>query len=335
MEAFAIACVAALFLLLVGILVFKPRRAPVASEARPARAIRLLKTPEPAVRGKLLLEREEWGRLPFWIWQDRKPFGPMPALDKDPLFLDNDDPCLLPLLPPLRQAHGSGAAVILAGGNYEILTPAEAEPVAKWVVGALSIPACVLKYRLLPKHGLAEMVEDLGAAVLEARRLSGGGPVVTIGFSAGAHLSAVGCAAAASADAKERRPDAQVLVYPSLDATEWLDARTACFFRADVASPQVRSLAEGPGSLEKLLAPGPAFVAPPPTFLVASVADGTCHPERHADAYCRAARRAGAELRYMRADFGRHGFGFQDVWTKPCIRWLRDQGFGPAPGEGK
>jgi len=157
---------------------------------------------------------------------------------------------------------------------------------------------------------------------------------VTAGFSAGAHLSVVGCAAAAGADAGGR-PDAQVLAYPSLDASEWQDAQTACFFRTDVSSPQVRSLLQGPGSVEKMLASGPAFVKPPPTFMVASTFDGVCHAESHGDPYCRAARRAGADMLYMRGPFGFHGFGLQDFWARPCVRWLQDRGFGPGAAEGK
>lgn len=290
-----------------------------------AEAIRLLKTAEPKDKGKYLIDESMWPHLPPWVFMDRQPYGALPSLSEDPLFRDNDDPSLLPWLPRAPRLPSRGAALIVPGGNYETLSPGEAEPVAQWVVSSLSIPAYVLKYRLLPTHNLDDMLQDFRNGLREVRRLSSGGPVVTFCFSAGAHLSAAACAAEVS---ERDRPDAQVFAYPSLDAEEWLDVRTAGFFRSDVASEQVRSLVQGPGRLEKMLKPGPAFVCPPPTFMVASTLDGVCHAENHGDLYCQAARRAGGEMVYMRAPFGYHGFGLMDIWTRPCVRWLQDLGFG-------
>lgn len=151
---------------------------------------------------------------------------------------------------------------------------------------------------------------------------------MAIGFSAGGHLVALGSAGGVSKVGA--RPDAQVLVYPSIEPDEWLDEEMAGFWDVNVTSPQVRSLMAG---REKLVA-GPAFVAPPPTFLVASTEDECCPPEKHSGPYAAAARAAGtAALDYLVDDFGCHGFGLKDFWTGRCVRWLEGRGFG-RPAEG-
>merc|ERR1712048_225483 len=93
--------------------------------------IRLLTT-APPVRPSPLLDSSQWYKVPEWISRNRGTWGRFPTLDKDPLFQDKGDPRLLPFLPPAAKPQGRGAVLICPGGNYEFLTPDEAEPVARW-----------------------------------------------------------------------------------------------------------------------------------------------------------------------------------------------------------
>lgn len=355
-------------------------------------------TPQkPSPNPRFIVRKKDWGDMPDWIvledergTDDRGKPRPFLALQDDPLFSDDGGPLLLPFLPPEGVARGRGAAVVCPGGNYEFLHPREGPPVARWLAEALGIPALVLRYRLLPQHGLAAMHEDFFRAVSEARRQADGGPVVVVGFSAGGHLCASGCAAAAAevaaaataakaddtsgatgsptkppagseeaasdagaspassaasaAGGKKRGggrkggaassaasaapqpapPDAQVLVYPCTNPDGWLLDDECGFWRAEVDSPQVKSLVAG----RERLRDGADFTRPPPTFLVASTADDCCPVDRDADPYADAARRAGAPVEYLRGDFGDHGFGLKRFWAEPCVAWLRDLGFG-------
>ena len=338
-------------------------------------------TPQkPSPNPRFIVRKKDWGEMPDWIvledergTDDRGRPRPFLALQEDPLFSDDGGPVLLPFLPPGGVAHGRGAAVVCPGGNYEFLHPREGPPIARWLAEALGIPALVLRYRLLPQHGLAAMHDDFFRAIAEARRQANGGPVVVVGFSAGGHLCASGCAAAAAAAAAKgdggtgaatgsparsppesseeastasggrkgaaavsvaalaappAPPDAQILVYPCTNPDGWLLDDECGFWRAEVDSPQVKSLVAG---RERLRA-GADFARPPPTFLVASTADDCCPVDRDGDPYAEAARRAGAAVEYLRGDFGDHGFGLKRFWAEPCVAWLRGLGFGAVVG---
>jgi len=118
-----------------------------------------------------------------------------------------------------------------------------------------------------------------------------------------------------------------VLVYPCVAGSEaWLTESSAGFFRAEVKSAQVRSLA----ARREQLCPGAAFVPPPPAFVVASTADTVCPPAEETDAYVQAARDAGTRVEYLRGDYGEHGFGLRRSWAVPCQMWLAEQGLGAA-----
>eukprot|EP00933_Yihiella_yeosuensis_P079825 TRINITY_DN9324_c1_g1_i2.p1 TRINITY_DN9324_c1_g1~~TRINITY_DN9324_c1_g1_i2.p1 ORF type:complete len:337 (+),score=59.13 TRINITY_DN9324_c1_g1_i2:24-1034(+) len=298
-----------------------------ARRAQPGRPVRLRSGLAAAPVGPLV-PQNQWKDLPDWIQLDDvrgsnllgKPF---PNLGNDPLFQDNGDPKLLPFFPPESVAKGRGAAVICPGGNYEFLAPYEGEPVARWLAEGLGIPAFVLKYRLLPEFGLSERCDDLSRAVQVARDACGGGPVVVCGFSAGGHLTAKGGSVPTS-NSSSNRPDAQVLVYPCIDPTTWLDEDLAGFWNVQVDTPQVKSLVDG---WDKLQA-GPDFVVPPPSFIVACEEDDVCKPSEHTDPYVKAIRESGANVEYIVGKFGGHGFGLKDFWTVRCLEWLHDLGFG-------
>ena len=308
-------------------------------------------------RPKFLYPKREWKDLPEWIVLDdergtgkKKPF---PPLSDDLLFRNNGGPVLLPFAPQEGAPTGPGAAVVCPGGNLEFLHPREGYPIASWLAETMGIPAFVVGYRLLPEHGLDEMVSDLHAAVRHARRHANGGPVVAFGFSAGGYVCAAGAAAAAAAaptappteaapteaaptaasDAEGSfggggRPDALALMYPCTCPDGWLVDDECGFHRAECDTPQVQSLTSG----KERLRAGEAFVPPPPLFVVASTADWVCPPESETDPYVDAARQAGVAVEYLKGDWGDHGFGLKRFWTTPCAKWLQALGVGVPPG---
>ena len=218
-------------------------------------AVALDGTPPPKVPIKYIAPRREWSELPDWIVLEnqrgsQKQGKPYPPLNEDPLFRDEGAACLLPFMAASGNVLGRGAAIVCPGGNYEFLAPYEGPPIAAWLSESLGIPAYVLRYRLLPEYGLDEMQADLADAVREARRHAHGGPVLAIGFSAGCHLIASGvatsgAAAAAAADADAAAvalsgcPDAQALIYPSINPDSYLVDEECGFWRAECDSPQV------------------------------------------------------------------------------------------------
>lgn len=289
--------------------------------------LRLLKKPPPGP-WEPAADPECWfkGCLPDWILLpgERGPGLASPSLKNDPLFWGNNDPCIVPFLPPTSKPRGRGSVLICPGGNYMFLQPFEAAPVARYFAERLGIPAFVLKYRLLPDAGLDESLADVRAGVRAARRHAPSGPLVIMGFSAGGHLVA-SASARSSAWWQGQRPDAQVLVYPCIDGHEWLDESKAGFGPdISIDTPQVRSLVKS----QSLIVPGPKFVPPPPTFMVGSTADPECAPDGHSDLYAQGAIAANIPLVYMRDDFGGHGFGLKEFWAIACLRWLQSRHFG-------
>lgn len=274
--------------------------------------------------------------------------GPrLPALGDDPLFLAPHHAALLgaPGATDLGSASasfgsraGRGTVIVCPGGNYEFLCPNEGLPVAAWLVQH-GINACVLKYRLLPRHDHEAAVDDLweAARCVRARR---GGPVAALGFSAGGHLitslaareaAEGGGRGAGEGPAAEHALDAQVLVYPGLDGRDWLEPDSCGFFDIEPCIARAPTLL----ARQTALLGGRGFAAAP-TLLVASTGDEMCPPEGHCDPYAEALSRHGIAHRYLREDFGPHGFGLDGGWTDACIEWLRGRGFGcggsPDPG---
>jgi acetyl esterase/lipase len=212
-----------------------------------------------------------------------------------------------------------GTVIVCPGGNYEFRVPGEGMPVAELLV-AQGIRAFVLNYRLLPQHGLEDMVEDLAAAVGFVRKEHRGGPIAAMGFSAGGHLVAY----LAVQERRKLQLDAQVLVYPCIDGSDWAHPEYCGFSDWKNSYPLAKkSMLAG----REALLGGPGFAAPP-TFLVASTRDEASPPQAHSDKYARALRKQGIECSYLRRDFGAHGFGLEGGWTKPCVKWLQEQGFG-------
>lgn len=248
-----------------------------------------------------------------------------PRLEEDPLFYGPSSPCLLTPRGPPVPSESCGTVIVCPGGNYEFRVPQEAFPAAQ-LFAHEGIRTLVLNYRLLPKHGLSDMVQDLRAAI-KSIRSKYTGPVAALGFSAGGHLIASYTVHEDTPRRKLETLDAQVLVYPCIDGKDWADEENCDFsrFNYDLCCSTAHSLL----STREALLGGKGFDAPP-TFLVASTADEATPPKEHANKYVRALRKKGIVHAYMCQDFGLHGFGVDEGWTGPCMAWLKDRGFGKS-----
>jgi len=259
----------------------------------------------------------------------------MPPLVNDPLFCGPHSPRML-INPSALAGKGKGTVIVVPGGNYEFLCPKEGLPIVDWL-SSQGIAAVVLRYRLLPHHSHHESLDDLDAAVTLVRQARGG-PVAAIGFSAGGHL-----VASHALRSHERRLarvqtrldsvqhsglDAQVLIYPAIDGSPWLDPDKADFYnRGQGGMPKKASALDEP--TDALLG-GEGFAAPA-TFLVGSTTDTICPPKEHSDLYAEALREHEVEHTYVRKNLGEHGFALGEDpswWTSKAVRWLWSQGFG-------
>lgn len=251
--------------------------------------------------------------------------GGLPKLADDPLFHGPDDPCLLPS-PVQVGPEARGTVIICPGGNYEFLVPQEGMPAASWLASC-GFRAFVLRYRHLPSHNLRDALKDLEDAAWLVRRTYGG-PVAAMGFSAGGHLVASLGLQTKSVKGGRRPLDAQVLVYPCIDGSDWTHSEWCGFFDWDRCYPAAACLVAG----RKALMGGRGFAAPP-TLMVASTADEASPPKEHTDIYARALRQKKVPFTYLRRNFGAHGFGLAGGWTGRCAEWLKKKGFQPAAPE--
>jgi len=248
----------------------------------------------------------------------------LPPLRDDPLFHGPTQPRLLPVS-KLNAAGGNGTVIICPGGNYEFLVPQEGMPAAE-LLASHGIRAYVLRYRLLPKYDLQDMLDDLEAATALVRSTHGG-PVAAMGFSAGGHLVAslsIQRQSKTKSRTAKQALDAQVLVYPCIDASDWAHEEWCGFSNWKECYPVAKeTMLVG----REALCGGDGFAAPP-TLMVASTADEASPPKEHTDRYAKALRRHAIPYTYLRRDFGAHGFGLSGGWTKRCISWLQNRGFG-------
>ena len=254
----------------------------------------------------------------------------MPTLAHDPLFHGPDEPALLswPSVSESATAKRFGTVIICPGGNYEFLSPLEGLPVVEWLAEH-GIGAYVLRHRLLPGYVLDDCLDDLESAARTVRKLRPG-PVCALGFSAGGHL--IASLALRSARRKQPQPlDAQVLVYPGIDARDWRHPEYNGFFNHGRWSipKSVDSLFTG----QEALLGGEGFAAPP-SCVVGSTQDTYCVNEEHTDVYVRHLEAAGIPNEYVSGPFGEHGFQLMGGWTPACIQWLRSRGFGAASRPG-
>ena len=247
----------------------------------------------------------------------------LPTLETDPLFHGPKSPCVLV---PSRNGPSTvgtaGTVIICPGGNYEFLSPLEGQPVVDWLA-ASGIASVVLRYRLLPAFSLEDSLDDLEAAVRQVRETRSG-PVAAIGFSAGGHLIA---SLGLRGNGKQVL-DHQCLIYPAV-----VVRKDDCDFHNRTGRKGFPAKAHALLRGNEALLGGPGFGAPP-TFLVASTADYCCAPKDHTDPYARALKERQIPVKYLKRDFGDHGFGLEGGWTDSCVKWLKANGFGkPLPKE--
>eukprot|EP00931_Biecheleriopsis_adriatica_P029176 TRINITY_DN17366_c0_g1_i2.p1 TRINITY_DN17366_c0_g1~~TRINITY_DN17366_c0_g1_i2.p1 ORF type:complete len:370 (-),score=53.62 TRINITY_DN17366_c0_g1_i2:31-1140(-) len=269
----------------------------------------------------------------------------VPALLNDPLFHDPDDPAIIRFPPRKGTCRASrGAVVLVPGGNYEFLMPHEGLSIASWLAEQ-GISAYVLRYRLLPKYGVDDALEDLSSAVKYVRKRHGAAPLCLMGFSAGAHLCASFCSAGlgrrfreAAGVRKGSKQLSQVLLYPCLAACEWVDEEKASWWGYNWETCESLGRGEELAKYDLVnFKPVADAVPSAPTFLVHSTQDFIVHPTAHSDLYVRRVNayfnKAGMDaktrppLKYLRGAFGDHGFGLLSLWSDPCLAWLRERGF--------
>ena len=221
------------------------------------------------------------------------------------------------------------AVLILPGGGYERIAPAEGEPVAL-AFAAAGVQAFVLSYSVLPARWPQPFLE--GAAALAWLRAHAAGygvrpdRVAVCGFSAGGHLA--GCLSCLwghpllgerlGLAPGQARPDAAVLCYPVVHAERYLD----------ILGPEV---------------PRPDRLIPaehPPAFLWATLGDATVPVDNTLD-YARALRAKGVPFELHLFQDGPHAMGLADresardeahynahaaAWHGLCVDWLKGRG---------
>lgn len=232
---------------------------------------------------------------------------------------------------------GRWAAVICPGGGYQLISPAEGEPVALELL-ARGVQAFVLRYSVAPDRYPQQLLE-LAAAVAFIRQNAAQFNVSRIavcGFSAGGHLA--GCLSnlwrsplltdALGGRAEDYRPDAAILGYPV------------------ISSGDAYGL---PGCYELLLGrrPGPEDAAlsleasvtaqNPPTFLWCTVDDPVV-PMENTLHYLAALKRAGVPAEAHLFASGPHAMAAATAdsafrpeaedhhvaqWLPLCAEWLK------------
>ncbi len=239
-----------------------------------------------------------------------------------------DIPAIQIYLPPEGKATGA-AIVVLPGGGYGGLAPHEGAPVAEWLNGN-GVTAFVLRYRLGPKYHHPVELGDAQRAIRYVRAHAADWKVDPhrvgiLGFSAGGHLASTAATHFDEGDAKaedavERqssRPDVQILIYPVVTMGPGGHGGSARNLLGDKPTPEL---------LELLSNEKQVTAKTPPAFLVHSTVDKAV-PVSNSDNYAEALKTAGVPYEYVRGEYGGHGFGVKEFWTKPCEEWLRKQKF--------
>jgi len=243
-----------------------------------------------------------------------KPFVYVLRPDLDPRL---DASTLTRYDPPAHLRTGA-AVVIMPGGNYDFCSAIESQPVAVWF-NSLGITGFVLRYRCVSEgHYWPAQWEDYKAAFrlicknatewqIDRNRIG------VIGFSAGGHLAGM----AATTQDPSLRPNAHILVYPSIDVKKpdhW-------YWKVE----------EGyPGEEDSLHLRVTSSV--PPAFLTVSTEDVVCVAEEQTDPYAAALKAAGVPFEYFKKPMGNHGHALKGGWTAACEKWLVNLGWARCMG---
>ena len=239
------------------------------------------------------------------------------------------------VITPHRAQPSHGFVLVLAGGGYGLRAEHEDRPVVEWLA-AHGVAAGHLDYSVAPATHPTALDEALDA-LAEIRSGAHGpvtGPVLVLGFSAGAHLAGLALTAteeelahaahAAGRDPSEvARPDGAVLCYPVVSMTHLphLGSRTNLLGeQADDGATAARL------SVERRIDPttGPVFAW--------HTADDTVVDVEHSLRLSSALARAHVPHELHVYPSGPHGLGLADAsgapsgWTGACLRWLGDLG---------
>jgi acetyl esterase/lipase len=219
---------------------------------------------------------------------------------------------------PAPADKNTGAAVIVCpGGCYRFLSyTMEGTEMAKWL-NAIGVTCVVLKYRVPQREGadLGEIeLKDAQRALSVVRARAGEWGVDPervgiMGFSAGAHLSALASTAPGrtydpvdAADTQNPRPNFAILMYP------------AYIFEAGEAGPLL-----------------PVTAQTPPSILIQAGDDP--YPCESSLAYFAALRNAGVPVELHLYSTGGHGYGLRQTgypsqtWPACVAEWLNINGW--------
>merc|ERR1712151_1035670 len=132
--------------------------------------------------------------------------------------------------------------------------------------------------------------------------------VGVLGFSAGGHLAGF----LAGREDRYVRPDAQVLVYPTIDVAKptWWPWKVDEGFPPPEDSVHLHVTSDTP-----------------PAFLTVSTEDGLCTMEDNTEPYAQRLKAAGVPVEHFVKAMGKHGHGLKGGWTMPCETWLRNLGW--------
>ncbi|MEP7764853.1 alpha/beta hydrolase [Sanguibacter sp. 25GB23B1] len=255
------------------------------------------------------------------------------------------------LPPPDPAVHGAtrGFVLVLAGGGYAVRAEHEYLDVTQWLA-THGIASGYLDYAVAPATYPVALRQTL-QALAELRAGVHGpvdGPVVVLGFSAGAHLaglaltatsaelahttgSGAGAATTPTEDGsgdRGERPDAAVLCYPVVSMTDLPHLGSRANLLGDDADDTAFAKAL---SVERRV-----DARTPPTFLWHTADDAVVDVE-HSLRLAGALGRSHVPYELHVYPTGEHGLGLAEStgapggWTDACLRWLAEQGVGPVP----
>lgn len=253
------------------------------------------------------------------------PAGAVPLAQGDK---PEDTPVVQAFLPEEGKATGA-SFVVCPGGGYGGLAGHESGVVGEWFAKN-GITAFVLRYRLGPKYRHPVELGDAQRAIRFVRFhaknwMLNADKIGILGFSAGGHLTTTAAThfddGKTDGDAIDKvscRPNAQVPVYPVVTMREWTHggSRNNLLAKEQQTPELINLLSNELQVTEKT----------PPAFVFHSVID-LAVIVHNSDKYVEALKAKGVKHEYIRGEHGPHGIGLNDVWTVPCIKWLRDMGW--------
>jgi acetyl esterase/lipase len=202
---------------------------------------------------------------------------------------------------------------VLPGGGYEFHADYEAEPVSEWLE-SLGYQSRPLRYPVAPNRHPAAL-EFVRSAIRDAR-MSYGGPIGVLGFSAGGH--AAGLAALAPTDDQAELPDFAVLAYPVVLMGDGAHQNS----RANLLGADPDAIVRSSVSLEQLVTPDS------PPFFIWHTADDEIVDAAGSLRLASALDENGVGYELHVFPHGPHGLGLAadsgapSAWLGLCARWI-------------